>query len=360
MTDGDYEAIWGAMPIPALVVTRDMRIRALNPAAESFLSVSTRQVAGTALGDYVGTSSRVLDVLGQAADQSMSVVQYDVELGWLDRPLRLGTLQATRVGHDGDLLLLMNPRGLAEKMDRSLGFRSAARSVTGMAAMLAHEIRNPLAGISGAAQLLAMNLDEADQEITALIQEETRRIGDLVTRVEAFGDQGPLERQPVNIHDVLDRSVRAAKAGFGAHVRFNEHYDPSLPATIGNPDQLMQVFQNLLKNAAEAVPQVGGTISVRTGFRPGVRLTIPGAKSGGLPLEVLIIDNGKGIPPDLIEDIFDPFVSTKAGGSGLGLSLVSKIMTAHGGVIECESREGGTLFRVLLPVWSGDASKGET
>ncbi len=357
--DLDFETIWSALPIPAMIVSADGRIDGMNQAAENFVSVSSRHIEGHALSEYLGTSSRIVDLVNQASTQSVSVVQYDVELGWHDKRLKLGTLQANPVGNQGQVLLLLNPRGLAEKMDRSLGYRSAARSVTGMAAMLAHEIRNPLAGISGAAQLLAMNLDDADREITTLIQDEARRIGDLVTRVEAFGDQGPVVAHPVNIHDVLDRTVRAAKAGFAAHVRFTEDYDPSLPPTVGDADQLIQVFQNLIKNAAEAVPQSGGVINIRTGFRPGVRLTIPGTKSSGLPLEVVLTDNGRGIAQDLIESIFDPFVTTKAAGSGLGLSLVSKILAAHGGVIECESLDTGTAFRILLPVWDGPLKSGE-
>jgi len=217
--------------------------------------------------------------------------------------------------------------------------------------MLAHEIRNPLAGISGAAQLLAMNLDEADKELTGLIVGETDRIGDLVNRVEKFGDMRPMERKSVNIHDVIDRTVKLAKAGHASHARFIEVYDPSLPPTIGDAAQLLQVFQNLIKNASEAVPPVGGVITIKTAFRPGVRLTVPGAHTAGLPLEILIADNGKGIPPDLIKDVFDPFVSTKVNGSGLGLSLVSKVLTDHGGVVECDSEEGKTIFRVLLPVF---------
>lgn len=351
----DYEAIWSSLPIPAVVVDEDLNIVAMNQSAENLVSASTRQVEGHPLASFLGPTSRILDLVRQATSQTSSVIQYDVEMGWQDRRVRLGTLQATQIGADGHVLLLLNPRGLAEKMDRSFGYRSAARSVTGMAAMLAHEIRNPLAGISGAAQLLAMNLDDADVELTTLIQDETRRVGDLVTRVEAFGDQGPLVSSPVNIHDVLDRSVRAAKAGFAAHVRFAEEYDPSLPPTIGDADQLTQVVQNLLKNATEAVGEKSGVITIRTAFRPGVRLKIPGANAGGLPLEVAISDNGRGIAPELIDSIFDPFVTTKAAGSGLGLALVSRIISAHGGVVECESLTVGTMFRILLPVWDGTA-----
>jgi two-component system nitrogen regulation sensor histidine kinase GlnL len=228
-----------------------------------------------------------------------------------------------------------------------------------MAAMLAHEIRNPLAGISGAAQLLEMGLGDADRELTGLIQAEAARIGKLVDRVEQFGDLRPAQRKPLNIHDVLDRARRAAQAGFAAHARFSEDFDPSLPPTAGDPDQLLQVFQNLLKNAAEAVPRVGGTIAISTAFRPGVKMARPGRQSESLPLLVSIADNGPGIPENLIRDVFDPFVSSKVNGTGLGLSLVSKFVADHGGVVECDSRPGRTRFRVRLPVWRGAAEEGQ-
>jgi two-component system nitrogen regulation sensor histidine kinase GlnL len=230
-----------------------------------------------------------------------------------------------------------------------------------MAAMLAHEIRNPLAGISGAAQLLEMSLGDGERELTQLIQEEAARIGKLVDRVEAFGDLRPAQRRPLNIHDVLDRAKRAAQAGFAAHARFTEDYDPSLPPASGDPDQLLQVFQNLLKNAAEAIPRVGGVIAIGTAYRPGVKLVRPGGSTESLPLQITISDNGPGIPESLIRDVFEPFVSSKVNGTGLGLSLVSKVISDHGGVVDCESRPGRTRFRVRLPVWraADDGSAGE-
>jgi two-component system, NtrC family, nitrogen regulation sensor histidine kinase GlnL len=231
--------------------------------------------------------------------------------------------------------------------------------VTGMAAMLAHEIRNPLAGITGAAQLLEMSLSDSERELTGLIQEEAARIGKLVDRVEQFGDLRPAQRQALNIHDVIDRARRSAAAGFAAHARFTEEFDPSLPPTSGDPDQLLQVFQNLLKNAGEAIPKVGGVIGISTAYRPGVRVTSPGGRSESLPLLVTVTDNGPGIPETLIRDIFDPFVSSKANGSGLGLSLVSKFISDHGGAIECDSRPGRTRFQIRLPVWKGEESESE-
>ena len=189
------------------------------------------------------------------------MAQYNVMVGWAEQPPQLQNVHAAPLqDSDGEILILMHPQGMAEKMDRSLGHRSAARSVTGMAAMLAHEIRNPLAGISGAAQLLEMGLGDADRELTGLIQAEAARIGKLVDRVEQFGDLRPAQRgRSTSTTCSTGRGARRRPAS-RAHARFAEEFDPSLPPTAGDPDQLLQVFQNLLKNAAEAVPRVGGAI----------------------------------------------------------------------------------------------------
>ncbi len=357
MSGNGFEALWGAIPYPAFVVDGKDSVVTANPATESFAAISLRQMTGRPLDRFVGGDSAVLDVVGQARRNGVSVAQYNVTVTWADQRPSLQNVHATPLSEDGDILILMHPQGMAEKMDRSLGHRSAARSVTGMAAMLAHEIRNPLAGISGAAQLLEMSLGDADRELTGLIQAEAARIGKLVDRVEQFGDLRPAQRRPLNIHDVLDRARRSAQAGFAAHARFSEEFDPSLPPTAGDPDQLLQVFQNLLKNAAEAVPRVGGAISIATAYSPGVKMARPGQKSQGLPLVVTIADNGPGIPENLIRDVFDPFVSSKVNGTGLGLSLVSKFISDHGGVVECDSRPGRTRFRVRLPVWRDDGSE---
>lgn len=347
-----FEALWSAIPYPALVLDARDLICDANPATESFGATSLRQMSGKPIAKFLGMDSAVLEVIRQARRSGVSVAQYNVMVGWGEQPPQLQDVHATPMpDQEAEILLLMHPQGMADKMDRSLSHRSAARSVTGMAAMLAHEIRNPLAGISGAAQLLEMGLGDADRELTGLIQAEAARIGKLVDRVEQFGDLRPAQRKPLNIHDVLDRARRAAQAGFAAHARFTEEYDPSLPPTAGDPDQLLQVFQNLLKNAAEAVPRVGGTIAISTAFRPGVKMVRPGRQSESLPLLVSITDNGPGIPENLIRDVFDPFVSSKVNGTGLGLSLVSKFISDHGGVVECDSRPGRTRFRVRLPVW---------
>jgi two-component system nitrogen regulation sensor histidine kinase GlnL len=232
-----------------------------------------------------------------------------------------------------------------------LTHRNAARSVTAMAAMLAHEVKNPLSGIRGAAQLLEQDADEAGRELTQLICDETDRIVALVDRMEAFSDHRPIERSAVNIHEVLDRVRKVAQSGFARQIRVSEEYDPSLPPVDGNHDLLVQVFLNLVKNAAEAVPHSGGEITIATAYRHGLRLAVQGSGARvHLPLMVSITDNGPGIPEDLREHLFDPFVTTKRNGSGLGLALVAKVIGDHGGVIEFDSQPRRTVFRVFLPV----------
>ncbi|MEM9049683.1 MAG: ATP-binding protein [Pseudomonadota bacterium] len=352
MTASSYEQLWNSLPQPALLLCPLNRILDANAAAQTFLSMSLSTMQGTLIERHAGASSAVMELLSQSRQGHVSLAQYNVELYWPEHPPRLVDLHAAPVPEGaGEVVLSIQPRAMAEQMDRSLTFRSAARSVAGMAQMLGHEIKNPLAGISGAAQLLAMSLPDQEQELTDLIREEADRIRTLVERVEQFGDIRPLHRTPVNVHDILQRAKLSASAGFARHVRFVEEYDPSLPPTAGDADQLMQVLLNLIKNAAEATPEVGGLVTLRTAYRPGVKLALPGGRRESLPLQVSVSDNGRGVPEEIKRDIFEPFVSSKSGGSGLGLALVSKIVADHGGVVECESDPGWTTFRLRLPVW---------
>ena len=351
MTARPAGAIWLSLPMPAILIDASDHIIDVNPAAETFLNASARAIIGASVSQRITTDAALHDALQRARENQSEVYLNDVEFGLGDRPPLQCTIQIAPLQDDPQtLLLLISPRVIADRMGRSRGATSAARSAIGMAEMLAHEIKNPLAGISGAAQLLAMNLTADDLELTDLIVEETRRIVKLLEQVEQFGNIRPPDRRAVNIHDALDRARRSAQIGFASHMLMVEDYDPSLPATFADPDQLMQVFLNLIKNAAEASKGRQGTIRLRSFYDHSLRLRRKDGTGAALPLQVEIIDDGPGIPPDIASDIFEPFVSGRENGTGLGLALVSRIVTDHGGWISVESTPGKTVFRLSLPM----------
>lgn len=353
--DISLDLIWETLPFPAFVIAADDTIMRANMAAEPLAQTSNAHMKGKLLSKYFGQNSIILDTLKQARDQVSSVTQYGVDVATATRREMSCNLYVTFLDADaGAILLILQPTGVAQKMSQSMTHITAARSVSAMAATLAHEIRNPLAGISGAAQLLAMNADSEDEKLAEMIEQEAKRIGMLVDRVEQFGDQRPTNRAAVNIHTVLERAVTAAQAGYGAHVTIHKDFDPSLPDAAGEFDPLMQVFQNLIKNASEAVGDQAGAIRLRTSYVSGMKFSMVGGKTESLPLQIEVSDNGKGIPDSLINEIFEPFVSSKVNGTGLGLSLVSKIIAGHGGLIECDSEDGRTRFVVRLPVWTDE------
>src|SRR6185312_6484361 len=345
-------AVLGALPDPVLVIDVAGRLLYANAAAEQFFDSSTMTLLGTPLTQLLPPDSPVFALLDNVRDSGHSISEYGVTLETPRLGSHIMTVQAAPIAEDRDeVVLTLQERTIAHKIDRQLTHRNAARSVTAMAAMLAHEVKNPLSGIRGAAQLLEESASPGDRELTRLICDEADRICALVDRMEVFSDSRPIERGPVNIHEVLGRARLVAQSGFGRHVRFIEDYDPSLPPVHGNRDLLIQVFLNLVKNAAEAVPGQGGEIHIVTAYQHGVRLAVAGSDSRvHLPLVVSIVDNGDGIPEELGQHLFDPFVTTKHNGTGLGLALVAKVIGDHGGIIEFESQPRRTVFRVCLPV----------
>jgi len=348
----DMAAILGALSDPVLAVGGDDRISYANAAAEQFFEASAASLQGTALTELLPADSPLFALMAGVRRSGHSVSEYDVRIETPRLSAHVVTIQVAPLVEGSDrLVIALQERSMAHKIDRQLTHRNAARSVTAMAAMLAHEVKNPLSGIRGAAQLLEENAAPGDRELTRLICDEADRIVALVDRMEIFSDRRPLERGPINIHEVLDRVRLLAQNGFARHVHFVDAYDPSLPPVLGNRDALIQAFLNLVKNAAEAVPGQGGEIQITTAFRHGVRLALPSSEiRQHLPLMVTITDNGEGIPEDLRPHLFDPFVSTKRNGTGLGLALVAKVIEDHGGVIEFESQPRRTVFRVFLPL----------
>lgn len=347
-------SILGALADAVIVVDRDATIEYANPSAEQFFGTGLTLMIGHDLREFVPADSPLFALLDQVAQSGATVAENGVTLASPRIGSRFASLHLCPIpDSDGSTAIVLRESSIARKIDQQLFHRNAARSVTAMAAMLAHEVKNPLSGIRGAAQLLEQYVPDADRELTQLICEETDRICALVDRMEEFADGRPIEREPVNIHQVLGHVRKVAQNGFGRDVRFVETYDPSLPAVYGNRDQLIQVFLNLVKNACEANPEPGAEIVLTTAYRQGVRLALPGTRQRvHLPLSVQVLDNGPGIPEELRPHLFDAFITSKPNGRGLGLALVAKIVNDHGGVIEFDSEPRRTVFNVMLPVYS--------
>jgi len=345
------EMIWTSLPVPGLLVDKADKITDVNPAGEGFLNISRKSAIGAPVWDLIAVDGPVEGAFERARANNSPLFVNDIDVGSGNRvPLQCALQIAPLQGSDGHMILLISPRELTGRMGHAHSVKSTAQSAIGMAEMLAHEIKNPLAGITGAAQLISMNLAPEDLELTDLIVEESRRIVKLLERVEQFGNLNPPQLRAVNLHDVLDRARRSAMLGFGAHMKMVEDYDPSLPLAQGDPDQLLQVVLNLIKNASQAADLKGGTIRLHSYFEHSFRLRRSDGSGDRLPLQIEIIDDGPGLPDDIRDDIFDPFVSGRENGTGLGLALVSKIISEHKSWISVTSVPGRTVFRLSLPV----------
>ncbi len=349
-------SVLDALPHPVFVIAPDGRFEFTNAAAEQFFQASFAVLQKRPLDYYLSQSSPMRTLIEQVRDSRSPVSEYHVDVSsprlgedkWVD------VYVAPLVENPVNVVVWLQVRSMADTLDRQLTHRGAARTVTGLASMLAHEIKNPLSGIRGAAQLLEAAGSEDDRTLTRLITDETDRIVRLVDRMEVFSDERPVERDPVNVHLMFDHVKELTRSGFGREVQIVENYDPSLPPVLGNRDQLVQVFLNLTKNACEAMSGVEKPVlTLSTAYQPGMRMASPGSRERvSLPIALTVSDNGPGVPRDMQSYIFDPFVTSKQNGSGLGLALVAKTIGDHGGVISCDSQPGATHFRVLMPTWS--------
>ncbi len=351
-----HQRLLESLPHAVILLDADDKIAFANPSAEQFFGVSNAVLRRQKISDLVTFGCPLLSLIAQTRRTQASVNEYGVEvvLPRAEATHLVDVFGGPMPDDPNGVMLLMQQRSMAQMIERQLSNRAAARSASGFSAVLAHEIKNPLSGIRGAAQLLEPGLGDDDRALTQLICAETERIRKLIDRIEVFGDERPIARDPVNIHDVIEHVRQLAQSGFARNIDFRQDFDPSLPSVPGDRDLLIQAILNLVKNASEAVNDagdIGGRIVLRTAFRPGVRLSVPGSGTRvSLPLLIEIQDNGGGIKPDLQKHIFEPFVTDKSNGSGLGLALVAKIISDHGGVIECESVPRQTTFRVLLPL----------
>ncbi|MAH83488.1 MAG: two-component sensor histidine kinase [Rhodospirillaceae bacterium TMED8] len=347
------ESVLNSLTAPIIAVNQNNVLTVVNPAGEQFFHASAAYLVDKPLGNVIPVDSPLFSLINQSRSHNQAMSEYDIPLETPRIGSQFVNLHAAPIpdssGAVGVLIIL---RSIADKIDRQLTHRGSARSITAMASLMAHEVKNPLSGIRGAAQLIEQVMDGENKKLTQLICKEVDRICALVDRIGLFSNEVSLSREAVNIHQVLDHVHQIARNGFAKGIKIVTTFDPSLPLVSGNRDQLVQVFLNLVKNAAEAVSVEGGQINLESAYRHGIRIASPGSSNRvQLPLVISVMDNGSGISEDILPHLFDPFVSNKPKGSGLGLALVAQIVQGHGGVIEAESNPKRTVFRTLLPMY---------
>ena len=347
-----------SLPTPVLVIDRADQVKLVNSAAETLFNRSQSALAQSRLGELIPAAVETLARAPGVNPEDAGVAVYDLEIEPVNgRSYRADLLISPLSERPGWRVITIHARATTSLIDRQSIGKGAARAATGAAAMLAHEIKNPLSGIRGAAQLLQRSAGEKGEPLTRLIRDEVDRIAALVDRMEGFTDDRPVSFEPQNIHAILSHVREVAKSGFAHDIPIRELYDPSLPEVSGNRDLLIQIFLNLLKNAAEALDGAGdkNEIVVTTAYRHGYSVTDDDGRRRSLPIEVCVIDTGPGAPADIAGHLFEPFVSGKRSGSGLGLALVAKLVADHGGVVEYarEGRPPRTVFRILLPRHQG-------
>jgi two-component system, NtrC family, nitrogen regulation sensor histidine kinase GlnL len=350
----DAAEILGALPVALLVVDDDGVIHSVNASSEQLFNTSANALKGKPLLSFIDLPASFRDSEGGP------FAAYDVEMAAKRVGVIRGDLHATPlVDHPGwQVITIAHAR--EKNHGARLEQRGSSRAAIAIAAMLAHEIKNPLSGIRGAAQLLDGRVAEADAPMTKLIRTEVDRVAALIDRMEGFTDTRPITLGAQNIHAIIDHSRRVAEQGFGARLNITEEYDPSLPPVLAHEDSLIQVIINLLKNAAEtAEDNEIRNIFLMTRYRHGVAVTSEsGRRRMPLPIELCVIDDGPGAPPELADQLFDPFISSKRKGQGLGLALADKLVRDMGGIIQY-TREGNpprTVFRLLLQRAEGESA----
>lgn len=341
-----FADVIAVMPVGVVMIDPSNRVGYANGEAERLLNFSERAMIGQPLDAALVPPP---GYHGRREGRGFAAFDATIETTRAGR-IRVDFSETQVPDHPGWRIVTLHAAAASRRMGHN--DRAAARAAVGAAAMLAHEIKNPLSGIRGAAQLLNDAGPEAG-ELTALIVTEVDRITALIDRMQDFTDTRPLAASAHNVYPLLDHARRVAQAGFGRAVTIEERFDPSLPAALVDRDALLQIILNLLKNACEATAhQADARVTLATAYRHGMAASaVPGKPRRPLPIELCVIDNGPGAPVDIADHLFDPFVSGRPGGQGLGLALVDKLVRDMGGIVQY-AREGSpemTIFRILLP-----------
>ena len=338
-----------------LVLDENLRLLYINLSAENLLAISGRQFNHAWLGDILINSEQDIHDISQALTQHHSFTKRKTQLQLLHGKTLQVDYTITPLTDQDDALLLMEIQGInyAERISRDENLISTHETTRELVRGLAHEIKNPLGGIRGAAQLLAAELPDSDlTDYTNVIIEEADRLHNLVDRL--VGSRKPMEFRALNIHEVLERVRNLTEAEVrDKDITVVRDYDPSIPEIQGDPEQLIQAVLNIVRNAVQALesPHVkhrSGVIELRTRIMRNITI---GTVFHRLVVRVDVIDNGPGVPPELIDNIFFPMISGRAEGTGLGLSIAHSIVNQHKGIIECNSEPGRTKFAIYLPVF---------
>jgi len=346
--------VMDVLPFPVVLLEAEDKFIWLNHAGEHFFKSSLSILAGTSLDRLIAPDSQVFSLIRRARQSGSSVEDKSVtfigpRIGLKGASIQLVPFSLPHYAAPVILMTLQERKG-AEQLATQQNFKGAALSMSRMSALLAHEIKNPLAGIKGAAQLLEMEIPEAQQELSHMIVSEADRITSLLQRIENLSSDAPVRFETVNIHEVLDHCLKITAASFGRHLEIKRSYDPSLPDIQADRELLVQCFINLFKNASEATAE-GDHLSVQTSYSLTRYVTTENSrKLIHLPLQIAIADSGKGVPDDLQAHIFEPFVSGKSNGSGLGLAMVASVIADHGGAIAMQSTPQGSVFTLNLPI----------
>lgn len=356
--------VMDVLPFPIVLLDHDDSFIWLNHAGEQFFKSSLSILSGTRLDRLIPKDSQIFSLIRRARQSGASVEDKAITFVGPRFGLRGASIQLVPFPlsnfNEPVILMTLQERTGAEQLATQQNFKGAALSMSRMSALLAHEIKNPLAGIKGAAQLLEMELPEAHHELSGMIVSETDRITSLLQRIENLSSDAPVRFETVNIHEVLDHCLKITSASFGRHLEIKRSYDPSLPDIQADREMLVQCFINLFKNASEATEE-GDSLSLQTSYSLTRYVTTETSrKLIHLPLQIAISDSGKGVSDDLQAHIFEPFVSNKSGGSGLGLAMVASVIADHGGAIAMHSSPQGSCFTLNLPITQGynDAASG--